>query len=318
MSYSQKAKNELARKMPGRECCQRAEFRAFIEINSSIVSDSKDNLQLRFTTKNASAARKVFKLNKLVFGDASRINIRKNRSSNINNLYIVRISVNTENKKAEEREIPDLVDIGEEHNAVLGNQGLWDCCTRAYLRGAFLAGGSLVDPKKAYHLEIRSSRENISHGLLTHMGRFHLEPGISRRKQWYVVYLKEADRIADFLNAVGAHTTLLDFEDIRVYKGVRNRVNRLVNCETANMSKSINASLMQIDAIRTIRDTVGLEKLPEGLYEIAKLRLENADASLKELGEIHHPPMSKPSVNYRMRKLMSMANKIKSGKCLEG
>lgn len=293
--------------MPEKLCCQQAELSALMDVNSILFTGSTGEVVLKFGSENASVARKIFKLNKVCFGKIPKVFVAKKSSFKKNNFYTVKMFLNAPHSK-----LLDLESKGlrlESNNDI---ENLKQCCVRAYLRGAFLGGGSLIDPRKTYHLEITSPNDVLAQKISRYMEQYDLKPGISLRKQWHVVYLKEAEQIAHFLNVVGAHSSLLSLENIRIYKGMRNRVNRLVNCETANMSKSINASLRQIEAIEAIGDTLGLAKLPNDLYEVARLRLENPDASLKELGQMLKPPLSKSSVNYRMRKLVSIASKIKS------
>jgi len=185
---------------------------------------------------------------------------------------------------------------------------------KAYLRGAFLASGSMSDPEKTYHLEIICHNHVLAKELNEIMDSFNLNAKVIMRKGSHVVYLKEGENIVDFLNIIGAHSALLELENIRILKEMRNNVNRIVNCETANLQKTVNASVRQVDNIRYIRDNLGFEKLPENLRDIAQLRLKYSDASLKELGEMLSPSLGKSGVNHRLRKLDIIAEKIRSMK----
>ena len=295
LSFSSKAKGELARKMPQAKCCQIAELSAFKEIDGVEPYKYEGEVVLEFNTEIASAARKIFKLIKNVCGINPEICVSKKSSFKKRNIY----SVIVKREALYGSAVPDNAEMNP-------------CCRRAYLRGAFLAGGSIIDPLRAYHLEISCTNPKCAQKTAGLMKKCGLKPGISRRKNSYVVYLKEAEQIAHFLNIIGAHSSLLSMENIRIYKGMRNRVNRLVNCETANMGKSINAALKQIEDIELIDRVVGIEKLPEKLYEIAKLRLVNPESSMKELGEMLNPPVGKSGVNHRMRKISFIAEKIRN------
>lgn len=185
---------------------------------------------------------------------------------------------------------------------------LWQpCCKRAYLRGAFLAAGSVNDPSGAYHFEIVcKGDENVSR-LKKVIEGLELTPGITKRKGTTVVYLKEAEAIVTVLGLMGASRAVLAFEDARVLKDMRGQVNRKVNCETANISKTVGAGLRQIEAIKKIESKRGLSSLPDGLRKLAELRLENPDMPLSALGELLDPPLGKSGVNHRLRKLIEIA-----------
>ena len=172
----------------------------------------------------------------------------------------------------------------------------------------------MSDPERTYHLEIICHNKILAAELKKLMHDFNLNAKIIKRKGNYVVYLKEGENIVDFLNVIGAHLALLELENIRILKGMRNDVNRIVNCETANLQKTVDASVRQAESIRYIRDNLGFDKLPDNLREIAQLRLQYSDASLKELGEMLEPPLGKSGVNHRLRKLDKIAEDMKNVK----
>jgi DNA-binding protein WhiA len=186
------------------------------------------------------------------------------------------------------------------------------CCRRAFLRGAFLGAGSISDPKKGYHMEFVCSGKDKAEQLKSVIQGFDIEAKIVVRKKYYVVYLKEGAGIVDLLNVMEAHVALMDLENLRIIKEMRNSINRRVNCETANISKTVNAAARQIEEIEYLRDHYGLKKLPDSLREMAELRLEYPDAPLKELGEYLDPPVGKSGVNHRLRKLSELAEKLRS------
>ena len=184
------------------------------------------------------------------------------------------------------------------------------CCKRAFLRGVFLCAGSMSDPAKGYHLELVLDRERKAFQIQELLKSFDLDAKIVRRKKYYVVYLKEGSNIVDFLNICEAHVSLMEFENLRIVKEMRNSINRRVNCETANISKTVNAATKQISDIEKIRSTIGFANLPDSLREMAIVRLEHPDVSLKDLGQYLVPPVGKSGVNHRLRKLSEIAEDI--------
>lgn len=186
-----------------------------------------------------------------------------------------------------------------------------DCCRRAYLRGAFISSGSLSDPNKGYHLEFVCTDPKQAEQLQEILAGYDIEAHIILRKKYWVVYIKEGEAIVDLLNVVGAHTSLMELENTRILKEISNSINRRVNCETANIAKTVNAASKQTEDIIYIRDFYGLRNLPDKLREMAEVRLENPEASLKELGEMLDPPVGKSGVNHRLRKLSEFADSLR-------
>ena len=184
------------------------------------------------------------------------------------------------------------------------------CCKRAFLRGAFLASGSISDPQKSYHFEIVCQEQEQAQLLQELYRAFELDAKIVQRKKYYIVYLKEGAQIVDALNVMGAHVALMNLENVRIMKEMRGSVNRIVNCETANINKVVGAACRQVDDIRYIQSKIGLDELPPALKEMALVRLEYPDSSLKELGELCDPPVGKSGVNHRLRKLGEIAKKL--------
>ncbi|MDQ0254588.1 DNA-binding protein WhiA [Evansella vedderi] len=310
MSFASMTKKELTQ-LEVEECCTKAELAALIRMNGSI---SLRNMQitLDIQTENAAIARRIYTLIKKLYSVHVELLVRKKMRLKKNNVYVVRITKDAramlENLKIVDgtfvftREIsPELI-----HN---------DCCKRAYLRGAFLAGGSVNHPDtSSYHLEIFSFYEEHNSSLCELMNHFGLNAKMLERKKGFILYLKEGEKISEFLNIVGAHQALLKFEDVRIMKDMRNSVNRLVNCETANLNKTVGAAIRQVDNIRFIKQEVGLDILPDKLREIAELRLEHQDVSLKELGEmLPSGAVSKSGVNHRLRKIDEYAQKLREG-----
>lgn len=186
------------------------------------------------------------------------------------------------------------------------------CCRRAFIRGAFLAAGSISDPEKSYHFEITCATEEKARQLQGLIGTFHLDARIVMRKKYFVVYMKEGCQIVDILNVMEAPVALMALENVRILKEMRGQVNRQVNCETANIHKTVSAAVKQLRDIEYIRDTIGLAKLPERLEDMARLRLEKPEATLKELGEALEPPVGKSGVNHRLRRLGEIAQALRT------
>ena len=188
------------------------------------------------------------------------------------------------------------------------------CCRRAFIRGAFLSAGSMSDPEKSYHFEIVCQEEEHANQLQEIINSFEMDAKIVRRKKSYVVYLKEGAQIVDILNIMEAHVALMNLENVRILKEMRNFVNRQVNCETANINKTVSAAVKQVEDINYIKSIKGLDSLPDSLKEIALLRLQYPQAALKELGTLLNPPVGKSGVNHRLRKLCQIAEDLKQAK----
>lgn len=310
MGFSNKTKNALARLQDDEPCCQQAELAALLRMDGSIQIRGQRGITLLLTTENAAVARKAFKFCKDLFGIHGEITVRRSMRLKKNNIYIIGIPA-----AQQVRQMLNELGIMDEHYHFWG--GIKEtlikkrCCRRAYLRGAFLGGGSLTNPEKGYHLEMVTDNENYGAALCDLMRTFSLEPGISQRKKSYVVYLKDSEQIGEMLNIMGAHIALLDFENIRALKQIKNNVNRQVNCETANLDKTIDAAGRQLENIKVIDEYMGLGHLSPCLKEIAYLRLEHPEASLKELGEMLNPPVGKSGMNHRSRRIREIARKFK-------
>lgn len=310
MSFSVDTKNELARVIATKPCCQLAELAAVVKMDGLIQISGNHKMSLHLLTESAAVARKVFTYIKNLFGVQTDILMKKKTRLKKNNVYLVRMPPQ-----------PGVVDVLEAVGMIDKDGQLpdgikpvlikKDCCRRAYLRGVFLGGGSVSDPEGDYHLEILVNDENYSKALCRLLKRYDLSARINKRKNWDVVYLKGSEDIVKLLNLMGAHRALLSFENVRIYKDVRNQVNRLVNCETANLNKTVNAAVQQIEDIKIIEETIGLSKLPDNLRAVAELRLKYPDTSLKELGEMLVPQIGKSGVNHRIRRIQKIAGKLR-------
>ena len=260
------------------------------------------------TTEVPAIARRIFSLCKAAFGVTPEVRTQLRKRLGKKNVYHVVLGPDCAPQILEEtgllRESGEGVRISRAVPLGLLRRS---CCRHAYLRGAFLATGTLSDPGKGYHLEISSSSEDYAKSLNNFMNKLDLAAKMVLRRERYVVYLKESETIVELLNRMGAHKALLAFENIRITKDVRNNVNRAANCDSANLDKTMNAAQKQIEAIRLIEEKGAFSRMPRSLREIAEKRMDNPDMPLKELGEAFDPPISKSAVNHRLRKLMEFA-----------
>ncbi|QIZ10534.1 DNA-binding protein WhiA [Priestia megaterium] len=310
MSFASETKKELTN-LEVKTCCIQAELSALIRMNGSL-SFSNRKLVVDIQTENAAIARRIYTLLKKSYDVQVELLVRKKMRLKKNNVYIVRLSHLAKEILEDTKIIGEGFTIIHDISPELVKK---KCCKRSYLRGAFLAGGSVNNPEtSSYHLEIFSLYKEHNDSLCELMNTFGLNSKTLERKKGYITYLKEAEKITEFLNVAGAHNALLRFEDVRIVRDMRNSVNRLVNCETANLNKTIGASIRQVENIRYINATVGLQILPEKLREIAELRLNYTDVTLKELGEmVSGGAISKSGINHRLRKIDAIAEKLRAG-----
>ena len=287
MSFSGKVKEELAKHISSARHCQLAELAAILHFCGQYGRDADGTYTIGFETENELLVRKGFTLLKKTFNIDTGLGLTED-------IFLV---LSTK--------------IGDLNEAVSPLLVKNSCCRRAFLRGAFLSVGSISDPNKGYHLEFVCTIPEQAEQIKELMGEFDIIGKIVRRKKYFVVYVKEGSAIVDLLNVFEAHKALMEFENLRILKEMRNSINRKVNCEAANINKTVNAAAKQIEDIIFLRDYYGLENLPEPLRQTAGVRLEYPDSSLKELGELMDPPVGKSGVNNRLRKLCELAEKIR-------
>jgi DNA-binding protein WhiA len=307
MSFAAQTKKELTL-IETEPCCVKAELSALIRMNGA-VQVSNQRVILDISTENAAIARRIYILLKKSFQVHIELLVRKKMRLKKNNIYIVRVPVQVQEILAE----LGIVSEGFQFNSGIEKRVIKNnCCKRAYLRGAFLAGGSVNNPEgSSYHLEIASMYEEHCQALVHLANRVNLNARCIERKKGFVFYIKEGEKIIEFLSIIGAHQALLRFEDVRIMKDMRNSVNRLVNCETANLNKTIGAAVRQIENIKLLQKEIGLENLPEKLREVAEIRMQYPDVNLQEVGDLLKGPVSKSGVNHRLRKIDQLADKIR-------
>lgn len=310
MSFASETKKELTQ-VDADDLCLKAEVSALIRMNGSL-SFANRQLSLDVQTENAAIARRLYTIVKRLYPYNVELLVRKKMRLKKNNVYICRVREGAREILADLFIVSDSFEI---INTIEKSLVKKTSQKRAYLRGAFLAGGSVNNPEtSAYHLEVHSLYKEHGESLAALMNEFELNAKTIERKKGFVTYLKEAEKISDFLNLVGAHRAMMKFEDVRIVRDMRNSVNRIVNCETANLNKTIGAALRQVDNIRFIENAIGLDQLPEKLREIARLRVEYQDVTLKELGEmVSTGVVSKSGVNHRLRKIDEIADALRRG-----
>lgn len=314
MSFASETKKELTQ-IESNDKCLKAEVSALIRMNGTL-SFTNRQLSLDVQTENAAIARRLYTIVKKLYPYNVELLVRKKMRLKKNNVYICRV------RDGARELLADLDILSEDFQlnhslstSLLSNRDQ----KRAYLRGAFLAGGSVNNPEtSAYHLEIYSLYKEHGEALAELMNKFNLNAKTIERKKGFVTYLKEAEKISDFLGIVGAVQAMLKFEDVRILRDMRNSVNRIVNCETANLNKTIGAAIRQVENIRFIENAIGLDQLPEKLREIARLRVEYQDVTLKELGEmVSTGAVSKSGVNHRLRKIDEIADALRRGETIK-
>lgn len=328
MSFSAGVKEELCELSSGARHCQIAELTAILTLCGRIQIDERNHYRLWVYTENISVARKFFTLLKKTFNIESEVSIRTTMNShtgeqgNGHRIFLYRVLVK-HSKDAHKvlqsaKLLDEFGDIREDLSLVSNLVVQQPCCKRAFLRGAFLAAGSVSDPEKGYHLEIVTGAEAKAEQLRELILAFGMEAKVTQRrtgrKTHYLVYLKEGAGLVDLLNVMGAHRALMELENVRILKEMRNSVNRQVNCETANIHKTVTAAARQVEDILYIKDHGGFSSLPEGLEEMARLRLENPEASLVELAGMLDSPIGKSGVNHRLKKLSLIADKLREKK----
>lgn len=295
MSFSSEVKRELAAQTNASRHCRLAELAAIISYTGKLQVQTGE-VRLLLETDNPTLKEKYEQLLALLF----------------------QIEPPTTELQGEDvLKVLESVKMWDKQNGCFRDMTTVDglliqqtCCKRAFIRGAFLASGSMSNPNKSYHFEVVCDTLQQAIQLQNVINYFDVEAKIVSRKKNQIVYVKEGAHIVDLLNVMEAHVALMNLENVRIVKEMRNSVNRQVNCETANISKTVNAAVRQIEDITYIRDKRGLESLPDNLREIALLRLEYPDVALKELGTYLNPPVGKSGVNHRLRKISEIAAEL--------
>lgn len=311
MSFSGMVKEELSRQISSARHCRLAEMAALL----SACGRWEQGEKLLIQTENAAVVRKCFTLLQKTFNIESGISIRENSHLKKGHVYSIELCSSSQIQAVLMGTKLSVNPIDGETlifcNTLITQQ---NCCKRAFIRGAFLASGSISDPEKGYHFEIVCPDEEKALQLRNMIRSFQIDAKIVLRKKSYVVYVKEGAQIVDILAVMEANVALMSLENIRILKEMRNSVNRKVNCETANINKTVNAAVKQIEDIQLIEKKLGFQSLNEGLAQVAELRLQYPEATLKELGLMLNPQVGKSGVNHRLRKLSEIAEELRENK----
>ena len=318
MSFASETKNELARIEPEKKCCMLAEISGFLRVAGSIGLVGFGKFRIRITTDNAAVARHYQKLLQDYFGIETKLEISEGTQvgkSKDRKKYAYTITIDPENLSEQILRETGILLIREGNNYI--SDGIYNgvvrtkCCKKAYLRGVFLGAGTMSNPEKGYDLEFVLDSANMAQDLRKLINSFtDLGCKIVVRGKKQVVYMKKADYISDTLAIMGASNQVFSLEETRIKKTMINSARRTVNCDNANMDRTIEASMKQIEAIKKIENHGGLDSLPDKLAEVARIRLENPDASIASLGEMCEPPLKKSGINNRLRKIIEISNKI--------
>ena len=305
MSFSGEAKSEICKIIPQNFCCKKAECYGMLLFTRNFLHEG-----LLLTTENSLVAHLSAELTAQVTGAMVDVTTVLSHRGGQNRAFSVRVSQREDSQKI-------LKTFGHEHQEIslrMNFSNLEDePCYAAFLRGVFLSCGTVIDPEKDYHLEFMVPYMNLAKDLISLISSIEalsIQPSLINRKGVFVVYIKGSEQIVDFLTYIGACGAAMQLMQVKMLKEVRNNVNRKINFETANLGKTANAAARQITAIEKIRDTVGLNSLPEELQELAELRLENPEMSLRELGENLSEPISRSGVNHRLQRLLEFAASI--------
>ncbi len=315
MSFSSRTKAELAKERIKDDCCKIAALSALMRMSGSLQLASGSKKRLRISTESYAVTRWTIKLAKSLYHLESETLILERKRLGKNRSFAILLFGD-----AIERTLLDTGFLEETKEGIILGSGIPenflqnDCCRRSFLRGAFMGGGSICNPEKGYHFEFAVASEQFAQDLCNLLNSYDLNAKIVTRKGLYVVYLKESDKITEFLALIGANGALLELENVRTEKDFTNNINRKFNCETANIKKSVNAAVRQSEMIRYLLDNGEFSKLSPELREIAELRIDNPELALAELGALLDPPLGKSGVNHRLRKLEDIALSIKRQK----
>ena len=305
MSFSSEVKEELKTKTDTAKHCQIAEFAAMMAFGGHIHTYTNKKYTIVFVTENETVAAVFTELAAKIFGiteneiikDGLQLIIRDEKY--VKHILMTLKWLTDDNLNDAKRVFADPLIVQK------------DCFKRAFIKGAFLTAGSISDPNKFYHFEVVCDSNDDALQLQSMMTFFNLDAKITARKKNYIVYIKEGSHITDCLNVCGAYVSQMNLYNVMILKGMRNDVNRKVNCETANLNKTIEAAVKQIRDIEYIRDTVGLDYLKPTLRDVARLRLDNPDMNLKDIGELLDPPVGKSGVNHRLSKISETAQSLR-------
>ncbi|MDD6919692.1 MAG: DNA-binding protein WhiA [Eubacteriales bacterium] len=312
MSFASETKNELARIIPEKKCCMLAQIMGFIRVNGSIILVGFGKFNIVVKTENPAVARNFKTLIKEYFDVDTKLIVEENAGIRKTNLYSITIDENK--SKQILREIGVL--MVKEGNDYITDGLYFDvmkkkCCKKSCVRGLLMGSGTVIDPAKQYRFEIISKTEQKANDIKRLLNTFYdIDAKVSYRNDSYVVYVTGAQSVSDLLALTGANNAMFELENVRITKDLHNKVNRINNCDQANINKSLDASARYIDAIKKIDSIIGIHLLPEKLREVAELRINNPDVSLTELGKLLKAPIQKAGVAKRLKKIVDIADNL--------
>ena len=296
MSFSSDVKTELCKLNVSDKCCAVAECYGVL-----MYGNTFSNSLIKIITESRPFAKRLTKLFKTAFG----FSVHPQESASGSGKLIFTVT--------EKDKLDRIFDTyGYDRDTALAhhiNFGVLedDCCRKSFVRGAFFAGGSVTNPEKRYHLELVTDHYNVSREACTILLELGFTPKTTDRNGHYIIYFKQSDVIEDLLTTIGAPVAAMSVMNAKITKNMYNTVNRKVNCDTANVSKTVDAAMLQIDAIKKLRASGKLMELPQKLRETAELRTEYPELSLRELAELTDPPVTKSCLNHRLRKLVELS-----------
>lgn len=313
MSFSSETKNELARVEPEKKCDQLAEIAGFLRVSGSLRLSGRGKFTIVIATDNPAIARHYKRLIREYFQIDARLEVGGAEALKKGHTYMLTIS--PEDRSESILRETGILLVREGNNFI--SDGIYEelirrkCCKRAYMRGMFMGTGTVSDPEKSYHLEFVCESRTLANDLKKMINSFvDLSVKVVQRRNRWVVYMKNSQYISDMLALMGAHAQMLAFENVRVQKSVFNQTTRIMNCDNANTDRTLDASEKQIRAILRLKNAGQLPMMTEKLRELAELRLNNPEASLTQLGEMMDPKLGKSGVNNRMKRILSMAEKV--------
>lgn len=309
MPFSTEVKDELARLMPSRHCCKLAELSALLHMEGALHLVGPHQLALHTESENAAVARKIFTYLKQLFDFAPELRVEKAPRLRGHNCYYLFL----EEGERLTHILDELGLLDNRMRPVLGLPGMLTrsyCCGISYLRGAFLGGGYISRPEQPAHLEINVQHVEMAEDLCSLSSRYDLNLHANMRRKMYVVYSKSRGDQVNLLALLGAHKAVLRLESDAIVRELRERVNRRVNSETANLERTVDAAQRQLKDIRHIDDFLGLKELPSSLRDIALVRMEYPEASLRELGGYLQPPISKSAAYHRLLRIHRIASRM--------
>lgn len=308
MSFSSNVKDELCRLPLGKSCCMLSELTALYRTSGSLSFHGLGRVQVQYRTENAALARRIFRLLRARLGITPRLHYVQHARLGGQRTCVLTVG------DADSQKLMLALNMTEQDEAgniryrrtTVRHPLTRQCCRKAYLRAAFLGSGTMSNPEKAYHFEITADDTSLVRELSRLMEKCGLPANTYERKGSTVVYLKSAQQISDVMALMGASNSVFAMEDVRIRKQARGAANRAINCDEHNFQRMLDAADTQVEGIRRYVIAKGMRSLPPALQEIAQKRLDNADLSLVELGQLFEPPLSKSAVNHRMRRLMEI------------